>query len=304
MHMPFPIIGSRPVRGQRQFILRDDFPAFPPAARCLGPLLDGLSVPEASAAWYRCTAAWRIPRRHLRHELIILGIAGRAEIEIDGRGLALAPGRLVAARRRSWLSARADPRQPPELAIIALQAAVPGGASLLDAAGLPLAIDLAAEDGAAALLGEACREDALRPPGWRTAVRSLVQRALIVLVRRHGGAPAARSGQEAGLARLEPALAAMRQDLDQPVRMSELAAACSLSPAQFRRVFRATLGCTPIAHQRDLRMAAARELLAGSELPIATIARQVGYRGEAFFARTFTRLVGTAPGRWRRRSRP
>lgn len=52
------------------------------------------------------------------------------------------------------------------------------------------------------------------------------------------------------------------------------------------------------------RMARARALLADSALPVARIAREVGYEDAAYFSRLFTRRVGTAPSRFRREHRP
>ncbi|HWX44038.1 MAG TPA: helix-turn-helix transcriptional regulator [Solirubrobacteraceae bacterium] len=79
-----------------------------------------------------------------------------------------------------------------------------------------------------------------------------------------------------------------------------------------------TLGCSPRQLQRaytqfgagtfqeDLtarRMAAAAELLAGQAIPVADVARLVGYSGGSHFARAFRRRYGLPPARFRERAR-
>jgi len=90
----------------------------------------------------------------------------------------------------------------------------------------------------------------------------------------------------------------MGQDLGQPLRVPELALACNLGAVQFRRVFRAALGITPITHQQRLRLAEAQRLIAGGAL-VREAAEAVGYRSTACLDRVFQRLAGTSPGRWR-----
>ena len=48
-----------------------------------------------------------------------------------------------------------------------------------------------------------------------------------------------------------------------------------------------------------VRLGRAKELLAATELPVAAVARRVGYDDPAYFSRLFTRRVGMAPVRFR-----
>ncbi|MDA1358403.1 AraC family transcriptional regulator [Glycomyces luteolus] len=57
---------------------------------------------------------------------------------------------------------------------------------------------------------------------------------------------------------------------------------------------RARLGVTPLQFQVQLRMKRARELLAGTDPPIAVIARETGYDYPMYFSRRFARIHGTA----------
>ncbi|MFE1793688.1 helix-turn-helix domain-containing protein, partial [Streptomyces sp. NPDC059525] len=48
-----------------------------------------------------------------------------------------------------------------------------------------------------------------------------------------------------------------------------------------------------------IRLTRAKELLARTDLPVAGIARRVGYEDPAYFSRLFSRRVGMAPVRFR-----
>jgi AraC-like DNA-binding protein len=75
------------------------------------------------------------------------------------------------------------------------------------------------------------------------------------------------------------------------------------SPRQLQRSYAQLGACT---FQEDLmarRMAAAAELLARQAIPVADVARLVGYSGGSHFARAFRRRYGLSPARFRERAR-
>lgn len=303
MQLSFPIIYvTIPImaRTPSRFTIITDFPArscdtSPVFARALA----GLMLPQVSASLYQCTSAWRILRRRQRHDLLLLPLSGRAKVGIDGRWYAMSPRRLLLAPRGSWVQAEADADAPPRLVVVVLRADAAGGVPLQVAAGLPWAVQLRDEDRVDQLLLEACREDAQRMPGWQPALAALVGQALVAVARRAGARTAIRRPADAGaLARISPALAVMGQDLAQPMRVAELALACGLGAVQFRRLFRAALGRSPVAHVQRLRLAEAQRLIAGG-LMVREAAEAVGYRSSACLDRVFRKLAGTTPGRWR-----
>ena len=100
------------------------------------------------------------------------------------------------------------------------------------------------------------------------------------------------------MARISPALAVMGLDLSHPLRIAELALSCQLGQAQFRRLFRAALDMSPVAHLQRLRVAEAQRLIAGGMI-VREAADAVGYRSTACLDRIFRKLAGATPGRWR-----
>lgn len=88
--------------------------------------------------------------------------------------------------------------------------------------------------------------------------------------------------------------------LSEPLRVSELARMCRLSPTYFVRAFANTVGMAPYAWFMDQRVAQAQVLLADSELPLAQIALDCGFTDQAHFTKAFGKATGTTPARWRK----
>ena len=77
--------------------------------------------------------------------------------------------------------------------------------------------------------------------------------------------------------------------------VDEIAAAALTSPRQLQRVFAEVGGTTVRDYVTELRMETAHRLLATTNVPISAIAREVGYRQPAQFAKAFGRRYGMAP---------
>lgn len=92
----------------------------------------------------------------------------------------------------------------------------------------------------------------------------------------------------------------MRDQLDQPHRLEELASAAGLSVPHFSALFRRQTGYSPIDYLIRQRIQRACQLLDTSALPIATVARAVGYEDAYYFARCFRRIVGSSPSAYRK----
>ena len=90
------------------------------------------------------------------------------------------------------------------------------------------------------------------------------------------------------------------QNLSDPLKLNDLAAAAGLSRMYFATLFRAATGCSPHHYLLCQRIEAAKQLLADSDLPLVEIALSVGFMAQAHFTTVFKRLTGETPARWRR----
>jgi AraC-like DNA-binding protein len=85
----------------------------------------------------------------------------------------------------------------------------------------------------------------------------------------------------------------------QPLSLREVATAVRISPGHLTSTVRRRTGRTVQEWITERRMVQARRLLAATELPIGDIGRQVGFPDAGYFARTFGKLHGMSPTRWR-----
>jgi AraC-like DNA-binding protein len=97
-----------------------------------------------------------------------------------------------------------------------------------------------------------------------------------------------------------PALSAIHRDPGHDWTVEELARACNLSRSAFAGRFAARVGKPPATYLVHVRLDAATGQLRDTSLPVALIAKNVGYTSEAAFSRAFKNRYGTPPARWRR----
>lgn len=84
--------------------------------------------------------------------------------------------------------------------------------------------------------------------------------------------------------------------LDEPIRLEELARAAILSPYHFHRVFQAIVGETPAEFVRRLRLEKALRLMALAKPPsLSQIAMACGFASSADFSRSFKQKFGLPP---------
>jgi AraC-like DNA-binding protein len=91
----------------------------------------------------------------------------------------------------------------------------------------------------------------------------------------------------------------MKQHLDQPLRLSQLAAMANMSPSHFKAVFKQHVGYACIDYLIRLRIHHACQLLDTTELSAKTIANQVGYADPLWFSKAFRAVTGMPPSEYR-----
>jgi AraC-like DNA-binding protein len=99
---------------------------------------------------------------------------------------------------------------------------------------------------------------------------------------------------------VERVVVAMRERLDQPLTLRDLADIAAFSPFHFDRLFRRLTGLPPGRFLTMVRMEAARRLLLTTQHSVTDVCLDVGYSSIGSFTYQFTELLGLSPSRLRR----
>ena len=125
---------------------------------------------------------------------------------------------------------------------------------------------------------------------------------IIEVLRLHlANAPAADRGWFAALRDpvLAPAMKAIHTAPERKWTVADLATEAAASRTLLDGRFREVLGLSPIRYVKEWRMRIAQDLLATTDVTIASVARRVGYDSEEAFSRAFKRAYGRSPSLWR-----
>ncbi|UPG86295.1 AraC family transcriptional regulator [Luteibacter aegosomatis] len=98
--------------------------------------------------------------------------------------------------------------------------------------------------------------------------------------------------------RLAPVLRRIHADPAQPWRLDDMARAAAMSRTVFAAHFKAVAGVAPLAYLTQWRMRLATHALRRGSVPVAVLARDLGYASESAFSHAFKRVVGVSPARF------
>ena len=95
-------------------------------------------------------------------------------------------------------------------------------------------------------------------------------------------------------------MAYIESHIESPISIQELAGIAGLSPSHFCRAFRKSLNESPHCFVMQQRIARSQALMSTTKAPLSHIAIDCGFADQAHFSRVHRKLVGMAPGIWRR----
>ena len=150
---------------------------------------------------------------------------------------------------------------------------------------------------AAEILDEIRVEMERSPEGARAAALRLV-----VLLTPRAGVESA--GARGGLASWQKRKVDryLRENLERPMQIKQLAQQVSLSVSYFCRAFKESFGITPHMRIVQLRLELAQQLMSTTRDPLSDVALRCGLADQAHLSKLFRRWVGETPNGWRRRN--
>jgi AraC-like DNA-binding protein len=101
---------------------------------------------------------------------------------------------------------------------------------------------------------------------------------------------------DSDLSHVSRAIAWIRENYAEPMRIDDLARLSGMSASAFHRHFRTVTAMSPLQFQKRIRLQHARALLVAHPGDIAGVGHHVGYDSPSQFNREYRRLFGAPPG--------
>ena len=89
----------------------------------------------------------------------------------------------------------------------------------------------------------------------------------------------------------------IREHLDHPLKIEEMARRLGMSVSGFHNHFKSVTAMSPLQFQKQIRLQEARRLMLGENLDIAAAGFKVGYEDASYFSRDYKKFFGTPPHR-------
>jgi len=105
--------------------------------------------------------------------------------------------------------------------------------------------------------------------------------------------------QSAGARAVQLACEYVQENYARDFSLADVASHVHFSPYYFTRLFKAETGMTLGEYRTNVRLSRATDLLVGTDLPVRSVAEQVGYRSYHYFATRFKEKFGTTPNQYR-----
>jgi AraC-like DNA-binding protein len=177
-----------------------------------------------------------------------------------------------------------------------------GVINLFDHLDRPLVVPFEPNDRLQGCTTQLVEELVTERPGRLTMAATLLREIVILTLRRCFDQGQLREAWLAALddPRLARALVAMRDRPDHTFTVAELAELAGMSRTVFAARFVEALAKPPFEFLTRLRLERAAQLLTTTELPVKSVAAQVGYASRSSFTRAFLATYGAAPKTFRR----
>jgi AraC family transcriptional activator of mtrCDE len=183
-----------------------------------------------------------------------------------------------------------------------LRVGLPDGSDLFTSLGKPLVVHFGGTDGLRDQFVMLLAESAQPGVGSRALTEALLKQCLVLTLRRWIERDPSPLPWLAAMAdkRLSRALHAIFEQPAVAYTVDSLALIAGMSRSAFASAFRRAFGQSPMSLVKLVRLRRASELLITTALPVAEVAKRVGFPSRSNFSLAFSQLHGMDPSRFRR----
>jgi AraC-like DNA-binding protein len=97
--------------------------------------------------------------------------------------------------------------------------------------------------------------------------------------------------------RISKAVEQLRENIDQPLKIENMARELGMSVSGFHHHFKSVTAMSPLQFQKQIRLQEARRMMLGEDLDVASASFRVGYEDPSYFSREYKKLFGAPPQR-------
>lgn len=97
--------------------------------------------------------------------------------------------------------------------------------------------------------------------------------------------------------RISKAVERLRENLEQPLKIENMARELGMSVSGFHSHFKSVTAMSPVQFQKQIRLQEARRMMLGEDLDVATASSRVGYEDPSYFSREYKKMFGAPPQR-------
>lgn len=99
---------------------------------------------------------------------------------------------------------------------------------------------------------------------------------------------------------LYKAVAYMRENYAQEIKLEKLARHVNLSPTYFSKIFNEGMHCNFSNYLNVLRVENSKKYLLNEEIPLVEVAGLVGFQDQSYYTKVFKRIINISPGEFRK----
>lgn len=150
------------------------------------------------------------------------------------------------------------------------------------------------------LFHELVEIEASGTPGWEMEMAACLSRIWVQLFRLiRPNTPSSSGTVSRSDQRAKDMITYLQQHYDEGLTMEQIAAAANIGPREGFRVFRSTLGMSPVQYLTSYRLHKAAELLTQGTASVTEISERCGFSTPSYFARVFRAQMGCTPREYR-----
>jgi AraC-like DNA-binding protein len=142
------------------------------------------------------------------------------------------------------------------------------------------------------------RESGNQKPYYRQMIRNYLKNLVLEMMRNNPLLVEERKTGDRNI-RIIAALELINENYASPIKVKELADACSMSESHFRRIFIENMNMSPTDYLNFVRIQMACEMMKKSDEPIEHVAVKCGFTTQSTFNRNFRKYLDTSPYQWK-----